>query len=237
MQLHVIGTGSKGNCYALEASNGETLLLECGVNFEIVKHWFNFELKKIIACLVTHEHGDHVKGVKKALMNCVSVFGTPGTIDAMKIKHHRLHPIQAGTTYKFGSFKVWPFRIAHDAAEPCGYLISHKEFGRVLFCTDTSTIDFKFHDITTFIVEANYDQDQIDKNYAAFLAGRIKAAHMSLDNCIKNILYNGVEQTRNIVIAHMSDTNIDIEECRSRVQQATGKNVIMASNKTKFKLL
>lgn len=234
MTIHTIATGSKGNCYALEANNGEILLLECGIRFELIKEWFGFNLKKITACIITHEHGDHVKGVKKALADCVAVAGTPGTINALNIKHHRLKPIDMLKIYSFGSFKVWPFPIAHDAAEPCGYLIKHADFGRVLFCTDTSTVDFKFDDITTFIIEANYDINKIDRNYNAFLSGRIKASHMSLDNCIKTILYNGVDNTKNIIIAHMSDTNIDSEECKERVRAATGKNVFMATNKTKF---
>ena len=37
MQLHVLNSGSKGNCYLLRSLTGEVLIIECGVRFDTIK--------------------------------------------------------------------------------------------------------------------------------------------------------------------------------------------------------
>ena len=58
MKLKVLGSGSSGNCYILE-NDTEALIIEVGVPFKDVKVALNFDIKKIKAVIVTHEHGDH----------------------------------------------------------------------------------------------------------------------------------------------------------------------------------
>lgn len=52
MQLKVIGSSSKGNCYILE-NDKEALILECGVPFMETKKAIDFNLHKISGCLIT----------------------------------------------------------------------------------------------------------------------------------------------------------------------------------------
>ena len=55
MKLHCINSGSSGNCYLLESSNGEVLIIESGEKLEKVKQSLNFDISKIkgvILCLV-----------------------------------------------------------------------------------------------------------------------------------------------------------------------------------------
>lgn len=55
LQIDTIGTGSKGNCYLLEADN-ETLILDCGVPVAEIKKGLNFQLGGIVGVAVTHSH-------------------------------------------------------------------------------------------------------------------------------------------------------------------------------------
>lgn len=55
MKIHILSSGSKGNAYLIE-KNESCLLLECGVNFNTIKEAVNFNLLKIKAVLVSHEH-------------------------------------------------------------------------------------------------------------------------------------------------------------------------------------
>lgn len=55
MKLHVIGTGSKGNCYVLETET-EALIIEAGMKVSAVKEKLNFNIQKIKSVLVSHEH-------------------------------------------------------------------------------------------------------------------------------------------------------------------------------------
>lgn len=55
LHIKTIGTGSKGNCYLLEADN-ETLILDCGVPVAEIKKGLNFQLGGIVGVVVTHSH-------------------------------------------------------------------------------------------------------------------------------------------------------------------------------------
>lgn len=62
MDIQVLASSSKGNCYRV--SNGSTpLLLECGIRFKEIQQKLNFRLSEIAGCLVSHEHQDHCKAV------------------------------------------------------------------------------------------------------------------------------------------------------------------------------
>lgn len=56
INVEILATGSKGNCYLLKS--GETkILLDCGLAYKKTLELLNFELPT--AVLVTHEHKDH----------------------------------------------------------------------------------------------------------------------------------------------------------------------------------
>jgi len=55
MELIVLGSSSKGNCYLLRNGN-EVLIIECGIKFSEIKKMLNFNIKKIAGCVVSHSH-------------------------------------------------------------------------------------------------------------------------------------------------------------------------------------
>lgn len=56
MRLTVLGSGSSGNCYLVECDN-EILILDCGISLKEVKKTLNFDLSKIVGCVISHSHG------------------------------------------------------------------------------------------------------------------------------------------------------------------------------------
>ena len=60
MKLVVLGSSSSGNCYVLDAGN-EALILEAGIRLNEVKKVLGFNIRKVVGCLITHQHGDHAK--------------------------------------------------------------------------------------------------------------------------------------------------------------------------------
>ena len=231
MELTVIGTGSKGNAYLLE-NEEEALLIECGVNIKAIKQALNFNLSKVVGCILTHEHGDHAKSVKEVMASGINVLATYGTHKACKnTANHRAHTFQ-NMTHKLGGFKIKHFKVQHDAAEPCGFLINHKETGNVLFLTDTMYCGYTFRNLHNIIIEANYSHEVIrvklgDKE---FLKNRVMESHMSLDTCIDFLKANDLSQVNNIVLIHLSDGNSDEKLFRTEVTNATGKTVTVADN-------
>lgn len=57
MNLSVIGTGSSGNTYILEANDYQQLIIDCGCPLKEVKKKLNFHLSDIAGVIVSHAHG------------------------------------------------------------------------------------------------------------------------------------------------------------------------------------
>ena len=79
MELTVLGSSSEGNAYVLQNA-GEALLLEAGIPFKKVLAALSNNVKKIVGCLITHEHGDHAGRINEVLNYVVPVYASKGTI-------------------------------------------------------------------------------------------------------------------------------------------------------------
>lgn len=233
MNLKVLGSSSNGNSYLLENSK-EALIIECGVNFDLIKRSLLFNLSKVRGCLVSHEHKDHCKCVIDVLKAGIQVYASAGTHRAMGTEsHHRSVKMNAGEITSVGSFRVIPFSVKHDAAQPLGFLINHEETGTILFVTDTYYVKDTFRGLNNVIVEANYCQKILDDRMhrgenPEFLRNRIFKSHMSLDTCKEMLSANDLSNVNNIVLVHLSNDNSDAVRFKDEVTALTGKQVYIA---------
>ena len=235
MNLHVLGSNSKGNGYILEGKS-QTLLLECGLPLKDVKEALNFDLTKVVGALVSHSHGDHAKYANDYLKNSVTLFMNIDTALHLSKDDDRIggltHVIGAGKQYSIGEFKVIPFSVKHDV--PClGFLINHPESGNCLFVTDTHYIPNTFKGLNQILKEANYEErilneNLIDGKIDNMRYQRVLRSHMSLETTIEALKANDLKGVQNIVLIHLSPQNSDAKLFKSRVVEATGKNVHIA---------
>lgn len=56
MLISVLHTGSLGNCYTLENSKGELLLLDAGIGIKEIKQGIDFRIGDVAGCVITHKH-------------------------------------------------------------------------------------------------------------------------------------------------------------------------------------
>ena len=235
MKLRIIGTGSKGNAYIL--SNGdEALLIEAGVNIKEIKQALDFDYSKVVGCIVTHEHMDHAKSMHDLMLLGIDVYASYGTIKARHlVDEFRAKELFNKKSIEIGNFKILPFDVKHDAAQPLGFLIEHPDCGKTLFLTDTYYCKYTFPGLNNIIIEANYSKEIIDKKYGPdsdkeFLRNRILKSHFSLANCKDMLKANDLRQVNNIVLIHLSDSNSDEKQFHKEVSELTNKNVHVASN-------
>ncbi len=234
MRLKIINSNSSGNAYILE-NDQEALLLECGVQFRFIKQALNFNLSKVLGCLITHEHLDHCKAVKDVVAAGINVYASQGTHFEMQTQDsHRSHIIQSGVQFTVGNFKVKPFTINHDCAEPLGFFLHHPDCGNVLFLTDSYYSEYKFPGMNNVIIEANYCQSILDQRRndgvsPSFLRDRVIESHMSLNTCKETLQANDLTSVNNIVLIHLSDSNSDARRFKKEVEEQTGKQVHVAS--------
>lgn len=246
MELKILGSSSAGNCYVFD--NGkEALVVECGISFNKVKEAVNFDISRIVGALVSHEHGDHAKEVQKFLDARIPVYMSNGTAESISSGNNRLVcKMDECDVCHVGNFKVYPFSTQHDAAEPFGFLIFHKEMGTVLFATDTYYLAYTFNGLNNILIECNYRLDILDANIAAGripekLRYRTIKSHCSFDTCKETLLANDLSLVNNIVLIHLSDGNSNAREFQQGIHEATGKTVHIAEkdmilnfNKTPF---
>ena len=246
MKFRVLGSSSKGNCYLLESEN-ETLIIEAGVSFKDMKIGLDFNLRNVVGCLVTHEHGDHSKSMRDLLKAGIDVYTSMGTARAVAEKYevietyHRLHFIKSFIGFKVGNFVVIPMDAHHDAAEPLAFIISHKEMGSLLFATDTYYLEYKFKNLHHILIECNYSEKILQRNIDNNLietnvASRLSRSHMSLENVKELIKANNNPNLKNIVLLHLSDGNSNAKEFKEVMEDLTHKRVEIADKGLEIEL-
>lgn len=228
MKITVLASGSKGNCYKIESRN-TALLIECGISIVEIRKKLNFNLSKIDGVLVTHEHGDHSQAVSDLTRMGQFVYLTEGTRNALSISPSMVNTFKKTNTegrydrVVIGDFIIQPFETVHDANEPVGFLIvDSKSFESLVFITDTmySKYTFKPHYL---MLEVNYNKESINENLAnAYLRGRIKNNHMSLETAIEFLNTCDLSVCKYIYVMHLSDNNSDAEFIKTEIQKVTG---------------
>ncbi len=227
LDLRILGSSSAGNCYLLFTAN-ETLIIECGVRKKVIMQALNFDLRKVKACIVTHEHKDHSHSIQDLIKAGIDVYATAGTYKALGFEsHHRLHTVRAQEQFQVGGFTILPFDVQHDANEPVGYLIYHEEIGKLLFITDTFYCKYKFPGLNHIMIECNYADEILEKNVEEgkihkALRNRLIKSHFSLANVKEFMKANDLSQVEDILLIHLSSTNSDALLFRNVIQGLTG---------------
>lgn len=222
--IRVLATGSSGNCYIVETSD-ESLILECGINIKSIMEGLNFDLSKVKGCLISHSHSDHSKSVKKILDKSIDVFTGEKTIKELNIESHRLHPVYPKLAFKVGGFTILPFDVQHDV-QCLGYLIYHKETGKILFATDTYYLKYKFDGCNYVMIECNYDEDILHQ--LPPWRARIIKSHMSVQTCIETLKTWNLSKCKKILLIHLSHDNGDPVQFQKEILEHTGIETTIA---------
>lgn len=226
MQIQPLASSSSGNAYIID--DGETsLLLDAGISFKEMQIKSDFKVNKVVACFISHEHGDHSKGVKELLKRAVDVYAPPGTIKALSLSGHRVHPVAPTDTYTVGSFKILPVQMYHDC-ECYGYLVqSVNTKEKVFFATDTYKITVNPKGIDYLIVEVNYQMEIInrlvnDGIVEPSIRGRLLQSHFELSDALVWLKRIDKTSLKRIYVAHLSSGHSNAEEIKRAIIEATG---------------
>jgi phosphoribosyl 1,2-cyclic phosphodiesterase len=226
MEIKVLASSSKGNCYLV--SDGSTsLLLECGIRYSDIQKGLNFKVSQVDGCLISHEHGDHGKAVKEVMRAGIDVYTSKGTAEALGVAGHRVKTIKARQSFTIGTWTILPFETEHDAAESLGFLLVNKQGEKLLFATDTYYIKYKFTGLSHIMIECNYSTDILKENIEAgrvpvVMKKRLMRSHFSLENVKEFLKANDLSKVKEIWLLHLSDSNSDEQRFKKEIQQLTG---------------
>ena len=223
MEIKVIASSSKGNCYLLD--DGKTqILIEAGITFNKLIRKVN--ISNISGVLVTHEHQDHAKAVSDLIRRGKRVYSAQETFSALGIEKNGLaKPIVEYQLQMIKTFAIIPFPTQHDAAKPLGFLIKSLLTNEVvLFATDTYYVKNKFEGLNYIMIECNYANDILEKrdNISKKQKDRLYKSHFELEN-VKEFLRNqDLSQVKEIYLMHLSSGNSDEERFKREIQELTG---------------
>ncbi|MBQ4638079.1 MAG: MBL fold metallo-hydrolase [Clostridia bacterium] len=224
MQLlfRTLCSGSDGN--SVLVSDGDThLLFDAGLGiraFENSIRACGISPQALSGILITHEHSDHIKGVDAiSAKYSIPVYATNGTWAAMEKKMNRVLiknriPFDRASDFYINDFNIQPFRIPHDAADPCGYEIVNKG-KKIIIATDMGYANQRLvkrvQDADLLYIESNYDPEMLENGpYPLMLRQRIAGnkGHLSNQDCAQVIsaaVFEG--SVRNIILGHLSENN------------------------------
>jgi len=214
-----LNSGSNGNCYYV-GNEQEAVLIDAGLTCrETEKRMKRLELdiRKVKAIFISHEHGDHIKGVEVISHKYrIPVYITPKTWSHSRLK--RLDPTLAVSFSKedpvtVGQLCITAFPKFHDAADAHSFIISSNnttigvftDLGRV--CDPLRHYFARCH---AAFLEANYDPGMLHSGrYPYHLKQRISNGFGHLSNQEAFELYQTCrsEQLSHLFLAHLSADN------------------------------
>lgn len=234
MDVQIIASSSKGNCYALRCDDS-VLLLEAGVPVARLRKKLTAGLSRVVACLVTHEHKDHAGFAKQYLEAGVPVYSSLSTCSAMGVGrsvfksrkwNYNCHDLYVGP------WAISVFTTRHDAADPYGYLVDAPDGTRVVFAIDTYLLPYKFPGVNVWMLECNYDLPGLEENLDSgsvndSQAKRILQSHMSVDHVASFLQAQDLSKTQAVYLLHGSERNLNKQAAVDKIRGVVGVPVYM----------
>jgi len=217
LEVAALGSGSSGNS-VLVRSASTTLLIDCGFTLKETRArlaTLGVSLDNIDGILISHEHGDHVKGAGPiSRKHPVPVWVTHGTFNgARDNRFPHVRVFNAHESFTIGDVHIDPFPTPHDAAESCQFVF---ESAGVRFAnvTDlgacTPHVRAKLVGVDGLLVECNYDPDMLRNGpYPPMLQARIRSdwGHLGNDQAAELVAYLDHTKLQYILLGHLSEQN------------------------------
>jgi phosphoribosyl 1,2-cyclic phosphodiesterase len=214
--ITVLGSGSRGNATVVHTDD-EAILIDAGFSArELRKRMARMRIEegKIRAILVTHEHSDHVCGLRVCAKQLgVPIYANCGTAEVLRSRDDKLGNLTIfapGSPFGVGPFTIEPFTIPHDAYDPVAFVVKLGAI-KLGIATDlghvNSLVSHQLRACDALVVESNHDLGMLrnsDRKWS--LKQRILSRHGHLSNedgleLIRKVLH---ARTRHVVMAHAS---------------------------------
>jgi phosphoribosyl 1,2-cyclic phosphodiesterase len=232
MRLYVLGSGSRGNCCAVEA-DGAAILLDAGFSAREIERraeTAGLDLSRVAGIALTHEHGDHARGAPRLAQRLrVPILTASGTWDRLAPGMRRAthHAIGLRAAVELGPFRVEACPTSHDAADPLAVVVRGPDATGVGVAYDlgrpTAAVRYLLRNLTALVLEANHDEVQLrTSGYPPVVQRRIAGSGGHLSNraaaeLLVELHHPGLAV---VVLAHLSQRCNTADDARATVASA-----------------
>lgn len=226
-------SGSSGNSCVVE-DDGSFLLVDVGKSCSITLGALvkvGLTPKNLAGILITHEHIDHVRGLKVLLKQVpVPVYGSEETL-AVLARESMVPPLAdlvaiSNDPVWIEGFSVQAFSLSHDAAGCSGYRITTSSEKIAAVATDLGMMtqqNFSCLEGAHLVaLESNYDREMLRLGrYPAYLKRRIESDRGHLSNndsaaAVAELLAKGCKK---VALCHLSEENNELLRVRETLEQ------------------
>ncbi len=216
MRLWMLGSGSSGNALLCECGD-ERILIDCGFGTRTISKRLRSvgaDPGSIAACLVTHEHSDHVSGVRKAVKKWGwRVHATAGTVASGEMPDVAVETLRPRQTLDFARTTVEVVSTPHDAAQSVGFVITAKASGiRAAVFYDLGHVSDAIRTACSgadiLVIESNHDDAMLRWGpYPRWLQERIASdvGHLSNRHAAELVAETAHRGLQHVVLAHLSE--------------------------------
>lgn len=211
-----LASGSKGNCIYV-GTESTKLLIDAGISGKATQARLaeiNVDLADIDAILITHEHTDHIQGLRTlAYKMGIPVFANSETAKGIVEYFHdcpKLKVFSTGETFEFGDIEIHPFSVQHDTLDPVAFTMRMGGL-KLGFCADlgyvTTLVQHQLRSCDYLYVEANHQVSMVHASarpmiYKQRVLSRV--GHLSNDACAQLLSEVAHPGLKHVHLAHLS---------------------------------
>ncbi len=214
-------SGSSGNSTYLSCRTG-AILVDAGATFRSMREAaasIDEDITQISAVLITHEHYDHIHGLKPLLHKTnATLIASEKTLDALakkdKIPPETRVQVIGNEPLSVMDIGITRFPTLHDCKGSSGFVFSMPDHRKIAVCTDlgviTDEVRSALEGCDAVLLESNHDIDMLQRGpYPPELKMRILSEHGHLSNhaCAAQLVSLLNSGTKRMILGHLSQKN------------------------------
>jgi phosphoribosyl 1,2-cyclic phosphodiesterase len=211
-----LASGSKGNCIFVGTEQTK-ILLDVGIGIKALLSKLaeiNVDISEIDACLITHDHGDHIMGLR----TLTAKYGIPvfanhetakGIVESLGVCP-KFKIFSTGETFEFGDLEIHPFSIQHDTMDPVAFTIKTGAL-KLGFCADlgfaTSLVQHSLQGCDYLYLEANHQPSMVHASPRPMVYKQrvlSRSGHLSNEACGNLLAQIAHLNLKHVHLAHLS---------------------------------